>query len=201
MSARRSVRTVAAGCGGIRTAHRCPKRSFGQMPPRAPARRSSGSLWCGIRHSRSRIAPGTPTLFPRFRRRRNSRWVDGVSRLECWREALHNFADEREFIRRHLVSDWWLREPLSHQVVLVTSRMVVDRRDHVEAALRVERRRLERERHQHDLRAAAPPCFLLRRRIQLSAEPAAAARLIDPELPDLASAPWSILTISSRSLP
>src|SRR5262249_50215730 len=79
-------------------------------------------------------------------------------------------------------------EPLSHQQIPVATRMVGDRRDDLEAVLLVERRRLEGERHQHDLGATPPPRFLLGRVEQLLAEPPMALRLLDPELADLAGA-------------
>src|SRR5262249_24568708 len=52
----------------------------------------------------------------------------------------------------------------------------------------VERRRLERERHQHDLRAAAPARLLLGRAEEVRTEPSMAPRLLHPELPHFAGA-------------
>src|SRR5262245_29084703 len=64
--------------------------------------------------------------------------------------------------------------------------MVVDRRDGFEPVPLVENRRLERKRHQDDLRAAAAPRFVLCRLEQFRAEAALPFRFLHPELPQLA---------------
>src|SRR5262245_10153198 len=66
--------------------------------------------------------------------------------------------------------------------------MIVDRRDDLEAAPLVEHRRLEGERHQHDLRAAAPSRLLLGGLKQFRPESAATLGLLHPELAQLTSA-------------
>lgn len=65
----------------------------------------------------------------------------------------------------------------------MTARMVVDGRDGLEAVPFVEPWSLERERHQHHLRAAPPPRFLLGRLEQLRAKPAVTVRRFNPDLP------------------
>jgi len=67
----------------------------------------------------------------------------------------------------------------------MSSRVVFDGRDDFEAVSLVERRRLERERHEHDLRAAAATRLLLGSPEQLRTEPAVALRLFHPKLPQL----------------
>src|SRR5262245_55496722 len=67
----------------------------------------------------------------------------------------------------------------------MAARMIVDRRDDLEAMPLVERWCLERERHQHDLRAAAPLRLSFRGQEQLRAESVAALRLVDPKLSQL----------------
>src|SRR5262245_11333942 len=66
--------------------------------------------------------------------------------------------------------------------------MIVDRRDDLEAVPLVERRRLEGERHQDDLRAASASRFPLGAQEQLRPEPTVALRLLHPELPQLTGA-------------
>jgi hypothetical protein len=63
--------------------------------------------------------------------------------------------------------------------------MIIDRRDDLEAVTLVEGRRLEGERHQHDLRASAPSRLLLGSLEQLCTESAVAVRLLHPELAQL----------------
>src|SRR5262245_8501866 len=77
-------------------------------------------------------------------------------------------------------------QTLTHQQILVPARMIVDRGNDLEAVPLVECWHLEGERHQHDLRAAAPSRFLLGRPEQLRPEPLAALRLVHPELAHLA---------------
>src|SRR5215471_11629995 len=73
-------------------------------------------------------------------------------------------------------------QALAHQQVLMAAWMIVDCRDDLEAAHFVEGRRLERERHQHDLRTAATLCFLLGAVKQLRPESAMTSPFLDPEL-------------------
>src|SRR5262245_40804241 len=80
------------------------------------------------------------------------------------------------------------REPLAHQEALVPPRMVVDRRDDLEAVSLVERRGLERERHQHDLGAAAAVRLALGRAEELGTQPLTSPPLLHPELAHLARA-------------
>src|SRR5262245_54986034 len=77
------------------------------------------------------------------------------------------------------------RETLAHQEIPVAARMIVDCRDDFELLPLVEIRRLERERHQDDLRAAAPSRLLLGRLEQLRAEATVPVRLVHPELAQL----------------
>src|SRR3954463_5276207 len=68
--------------------------------------------------------------------------------------------------------------------------MIIHGCDDLEAVLRVERRRLERERHEHNLSAAASERFLFCRRKEACPESLLTTRCVDPELTDLeASAP------------
>jgi len=70
----------------------------------------------------------------------------------------------------------------------VAAWVIVDRRNHLEAAPFVERGRLKRERHQDDLRAAAPARFLFGGVEQLRSKSAVTPRLFHPELAQLTGA-------------
>src|SRR6187455_1048010 len=68
------------------------------------------------------------------------------------------------------------------------TRMIVYRRDHLEAVPLVEGRRLEGECHQYHLGAAAPSCLVLRGSKELCAQSPVTLRLIHPELAQLTGA-------------
>src|SRR5262245_47435277 len=70
----------------------------------------------------------------------------------------------------------------------MAARMIVDRRNDLEAMPLIEGRRLKRERHQHDLGAAAPFRLLLGCLQQLCAESTVPLRLLHPELTHLTGA-------------
>src|SRR5690349_149019 len=77
---------------------------------------------------------------------------------------------------------------LAHQQVREATRMLGDTRDNGESVPLIERRRLERERHQDDLRAAASARLLFGQKKQPRAESLATSGFVDPELPDLTGA-------------
>src|SRR4030095_10969955 len=79
-------------------------------------------------------------------------------------------------------------QAFAHQQVAVPTRVIVDRRHHLEAVPFVERRCLEGECHQHDLRAAASSRLLLGGLEQLCTEAAVTLRLVHPELTQLTGA-------------
>src|SRR3954453_8091984 len=81
----------------------------------------------------------------------------------------------------------WLdgRQKLSQQQIPVAVRLILNCGDDFEIVLLVERRCLERERHQHDLRAAAPSRLLLGGLEQLRTEATVPLRLFHPELAQL----------------
>src|SRR5580765_7401531 len=77
------------------------------------------------------------------------------------------------------------RQMLAHQQIPVPGRMIVYGCDDFEIVLLVEGRCLERERHQHDLRAAAPSRLLFGGLEQLRTEASVPLRFLHPELAQL----------------